>query len=105
MSSLLPDAVTEARAYISERRREFQSSVEPKLEKQRQSLGALQERQLSFLESEYPDDARLNTVQRNKKQERQRRIDQAFADYRRWVEETLTTEDSPFLRVAAVFIG
>ena len=25
--------------------------------------------------------------------------------YRNWVEETLTTEDSPFLRVAAVFLG
>jgi hypothetical protein len=42
---------------------------------------------------------------RSRKLERRRRIDEVFADYRRWVEETLTTEDSPFLRVAAVFLG
>ena len=33
-----------------------------------------------------------------------RRIDEIFANYRRWVEDTMTTEDSPYLRVAAVFI-
>jgi predicted transposase YdaD len=69
------------------------------------SLSTLQDRQLSFLEFEFPEDQVLLGSRRSRKLERRRRIDEVFADYRRWVEETLTTEDSPFLRVAAVFLG
>jgi len=69
------------------------------------NLATLQGRQLSFLEFEYPEDAALVGARRNKKLERQRRIDAVFAGYRRWVEDTLTTEDSPFLRVAALLLG
>jgi hypothetical protein len=69
------------------------------------NLTTLQDRQLSFLEFEYPEDAALLGARRNKKLERQRRIEAVFADYRRWVEDTLTTEDRPFLRVAALFLG
>ena len=44
-------------------------------------------------------------LQRSRKEMRRRRIDEIFQNYHSWVEETLTTEDQPFLRVAAVFIG
>lgn len=105
VQSLLPDAVAEARHYMSTRRQAFQESLRARLQEEMLNLAALQNRQLSFLEIEYPEDAALVGARRNKKLERQRRIDAVFAGYRRWVEETLTTEDSPFLRVAALFLG
>lgn len=105
LSSLLPDAVAEARRYMSIRRQEFQQDLQARLKEQMLSLSRLQDRQLSFLEFEFPEDQALLGSRRSKKLERRRRIDEVFADYRRWVEESLTTEDSPFLRVAAVFIG
>jgi hypothetical protein len=105
VSSLLPDAVAEARRYMSARRQAFQQGLETRLREEMLSLSTLQDRQLSFLEVEYPEDQTLLGSRRNRKLERRRRIDQVFADYRRWVEETMTTEDSPFLRVAAVFLG
>jgi hypothetical protein len=105
LSSLLPDAVAEARRYMSTRRQEFQQDLQARLKEQMLSLSRLQDRQLSFLEFEFPEDQALLGSRRSKKLERRRRIDEVFADYRRWVEESLTTEDSPFLRVAAVFIG
>jgi hypothetical protein len=105
VSSLLPDAVAEARSYMSARRRAFQQSHETRLREEMLSLSTLQDRQLSFLEFEFPEDQVLLGSRRSRKLERRRRIDEVFADYRRWVEETLTTEDSPFLRVAAVFLG
>ena len=105
VSSLLPDAVAEARRYMSARRQAFQQGLETRLQEEMQSLSKLQDRQLSFLEFEFPEDQTLLGQRRNRKLERRRRIDEVFADYRRWVEETLTTEDSPFLRVAAVFLG
>jgi hypothetical protein len=103
--SLLPDAVREARRHMSARRQAFQESLKARLEEQILSLATLQGRQLSVLEMEYPEDPTLVGARRNRKLERRRRIEAVFADYRRWVEDTLTTEDSPFLRVAAVFLG
>jgi hypothetical protein len=105
VSSLLPQAVAEARRYMTSRRKEFQDRLQLRLQAEVQSLVILQGRQLCFLESEYPDNETLVGARRNKKQERRRHIDAVFADYKRWVEDTLTTEDSPFLRVAAVFMG
>jgi hypothetical protein len=103
--SLLPDAVAEARRYMSARRQRFQESLQTQLQEEMQNLSTLQGRQLSFLEFEFPEDEALVGARRDKKLERKRHIDAVFADYRRWVEDTLTTEDSPFLRVAAVFLG
>jgi hypothetical protein len=103
--SLLPDAVSEARRYMSAQRQAFQANLQSRLQAEMANLGALQDRQLSFLDFEYPEDQALVGARRNKKLERKRHIDSIFASYRRWVEDTLTTEDSPFLRVAAVFLG
>ncbi len=105
VQSLLPDAVSEARRYMSARRRTFQENLQARLQEEILNLATLQGRQLSFLEFAYPEDQTLVGARRNKKLERRRHIDAIFAGYRRWVEETLTTEDSPFLRVAAVFLG
>ena len=105
VQSLLPDAVSEARRYMSARRQTFQENLQARLQEEILNLATLQGRQLSFLEFAYPEDQTLVGARRNKKLERRRHIDAIFAGYRRWVEETLTTEDSPFLRVAAVFLG
>jgi hypothetical protein len=90
---------------MSSRRQTFQENLQTRLQAEMHNLGNLQGRQLSFLEIEYPEDQTLIGTRRNKKQERKRHIDAIFASYRGWVEDTLTTEDSPFLRVAAVFLG
>jgi hypothetical protein len=105
VKSLLPQAVEEARKHMSLRQEEFQTGIIGKLSEETESLKGLKSRQLSFLEIEYPDDEALIGSRLNKKRDRQRRIDQIFDDYRRWVTDTLSTEDSPFLRVAGVFIG
>jgi ERCC4-related helicase len=105
VSSLLPEAVSLGRRHMSERRQAFQRGMEAKLEEEIRNLATLEDRQLSFLEFEYPQDQALVGARRNKKQERRRHIDAVFSGHRRWVADTLTTEDSPFLRLAAVFIG
>jgi hypothetical protein len=105
ISSLLPQAVAEGRRYMSARRQEFQKGLQARLEEENASLAGLMEKQLSFLDFEFPEDQALVGIRRNKKQERRRRIEGDFSRHRRWVEDTLTTEDSPFLRVAALFIG
>jgi hypothetical protein len=36
---------------------------------------------------------------------REREIERIFDDYKKYVQDTLTTEDAAFIRVAAVFRG
>jgi hypothetical protein len=105
VTSLLPEAVAEARRHMSSRRLAFQEGLQTRLQQEIMNLAALQDRQLSFLEFELPEGESLSGARRNKKLERKRHIDKIFSDYRNWVEDSLTTEDSPFLRIAAVFLG
>ena len=34
-----------------------------------------------------------------------RKIDRVFDEYRTWIEDTMETEDSPYLQVVAVLVG
>ena len=54
---------------------------------------------------EFPENASLIGARRYKKLERRRKIDDIFNDHERWMKDTLTTDDSPYLRLAAVFVG
>ena len=44
-------------------------------------------------------------AQQSKKQQRADRVDRVFNEYEQWIAETFSTEDQPFLRIAAVFVG
>ncbi|MGD0127854.1 MAG: DEAD/DEAH box helicase [Terriglobia bacterium] len=105
IQALLPSAVAEARSYMSSRRQAFENDLQVRLQEIRRNLADLEDRQLGFLELKFPEDSTLTGARRNKKDEWKHHIDGIFRDHRRFVEETLTTEDSPFLRVAAVLMG
>ncbi|WP_241542506.1 hypothetical protein [Vibrio vulnificus] len=41
----------------------------------------------------------------DKKAQRQREIEQIFDEYLRWIEDTMTTETSPYIQLVAVLTG
>jgi hypothetical protein len=105
LKSLLPDAVRAARIHMSERRQAFEDSFRSRLAGEIETLTRLRDRHHQQLELDLPEVQAIMALQRSRKEMRRRRIDEIFQNYQSWVEETLTTEDQPFLRVAAVFIG
>ncbi len=105
VKSLLPDAVEEARRRMSSRRKEFQLNIEPELENQLAELAKLRGKQLSLLEVKHPENSMVNQLLRDRKRQRRTRIEDVFSAYQSWIEETLSTEDSTYLTVAAVFLG
>ena len=40
-----------------------------------------------------------------KRDEKLRGIDKVFAEYQEWIRDTMTTQDQPYIRIAAVFTG
>jgi hypothetical protein len=105
IQSLVPDAVARARAFLSTKCHEFHERHQSRLAEHLANLTRLRERQGEQLEKDFPEAAGLNRMQRAKKDERQRQITRVFDDHVTWVKETMTIEDVPYLRLAAVFSG
>lgn len=101
LRSLLPDVVEESRVWMKARRDEFVRSIGPRLEDIDGGLRALEKRQREALDRE----AERRPMSAERRRQRERAIERVFADHRRWVNETMTTEEKPYIRIAAVFVG
>jgi len=93
----LPMVVDRAKAWMSERRKEFESEINVKLNAQLEALEALRRRQLGHVDKRFEQEER--------RQSERRRIDKTFDEFIEWVEDTMTTEDNPFIQVVAVLRG
>lgn len=105
LEGLLPEAIRAARDWMKRLRLEFEKRVGFRLEAERKRLALLKARQVVQLEVQFPATEDLKGVRMQKKCDEQRRIDRRFNDWTAWVEETMTVEDKPYLRVVAVFTG
>jgi Helicase conserved C-terminal domain len=102
--TLLPEAVAHGRKYMSGCRATLHAEMLPKLEAERQKLEGLRAAKRQQLEIDFGEGA-VAGIRLRQKQARERRIDAVFASWTAYVQDTLTTEDAAFLRVAAVFRG
>ena len=102
--SLVPDVVARARAFLSDRRASFNACYGPALATHLENLKRLEGRQAEQLEIDLPEGS-LNRREREKKEGRKRQIRAAFDEHVGWVRETMTVEDKPYLRIAALFVG
>ena len=97
---LLPEAVQQAKIYMSEQRQTFEDTINPKLQEQLDKLERLKGKQYKQLELFYMEKKQLN-----KKEQEKREIERKFDEFIDWVEDTMTTEDKPFIQVIAVLQG
>ncbi|MEX2530806.1 MAG: DEAD/DEAH box helicase [Gemmatimonadota bacterium] len=102
LQGLLRRAVDEGRAWMLHRRQEFEERINEKLNAELRGLERLRERQVRQLDLRFDDD--LSPAERQGKDERRREIDRIFDDYLEWVQDTMTTEDRPYLQVVAALI-
>jgi superfamily II DNA or RNA helicase len=105
LQQLLPEAIAQATVWMSANRDEFNDSMQPKLQEHLADLSRLKSRRLEKLQLDFGDLSPTARIQLSRKQTEQRRIEDVFADYQSWIEETMTTEDKPYIRVVAVLLG
>ena len=98
-------AVDQATKALLEERQAFMQRLEPELEQQRQRLEALRGRHYEQLELRFGDDDRPAAFVQARKDREKSRIERIFEDQRRWVEETMTTEPAPYIKIIAVLQG
>ena len=97
--------MTKARDRLSQCRNEYVERVTPQLEDHFQRLQELRNKRFDQLELKFASEIQLTTRQVNKKERERREIEKIFNDWKTWVEETMKTEDNPYIRVVAVLRG
>lgn len=105
LQALLPVAVTHARASLRRLRAAREIEIDGRLTKQLQALDELKGEHMTQLELDLSGSAQPEAFKRAKRDERSAHIERVFADYMDWLENTQTTEQEPYIQVAAVFTG
>lgn len=97
-SYLLPDVVTQAKIYLTERYQQYQAEMNPKLDAEVDKLIELQEKHKEYYQTTLFEHER-------QLQEQERRVDKLFDDFTNWVKETLTIQNNPYIRIVSVLMG
>ena len=99
MQIALPEAVRTMHAYMLKQQANFSSQLAERLAGTLADLERLQGRQLQQLTLDLEN--QLEAVKRGRFEQRSQHIHRVFDDYRRWVQDTLTTEPQPWIQVLA----
>lgn len=96
-AALLPGVVEQAKQYLKGFYAKYQNEINPLLDEELDKLAALQEKhkdyQLSLFENE------------RKRSEAERKVDDLFDHFVNWVNDTLTIQDNPYIRIISVVMG
>ena len=102
---LLPDAVAKAREWVAARRRDFEERVNEKLNREPEALEKLKSRRLRQLELQLERSDQSEVFKRARQERGRRDVETIFDEYLKWVEDTMTTEPQPYIKVACVMTG
>ena len=105
LAQLMPAVVEEARRHIVARRNEFKSEINAKLDEELKALDELRARRFAQLELKL-EQSEQSVAQRSHREERARRdIDEVFDDYLEWIQDTMATEEKPWLKIICAMVG
>lgn len=111
LNALRKPAVEKARAALIDQRAKFKADLDVKLAQQQTRLNDLRQRHEGQLAIKFGDElssalkGEQGWQQQDKKERAQNRIEKLFADQQRWVEESMTTEPEPYIKIIAVLRG
>lgn len=101
ISKLLPQAIHEAKKLMDNKLREFEADINPKLNEQLKELEKLKGRHYEQL-TMFTKNEKITSASERKKEEKQRKIDQIFDEFKIWIKDTMTLENNPYIQVISV---
>ena len=99
LSTLLPRALGRARDHFIERRTAFEKSINAKLDDELKALDQFRERQLQQLELDFSQSNQAEPFRRRRDEQARQDVQTIHGEYLTWIEETMTTEPHPWIRV------
>ena len=100
----LPGAVAVMREHMVAKQKLFAASMKERLSKTLDELARLQSKQIQQLELRLAQSKQAEQLSRGKRERRTHQIRQVFDEYRRWVEDSMSTEPQPFIQVLAAVV-
>lgn len=95
---LLPDVIAWAKENMSEHYKKYQAAMQPLLDEEVDKLIQLQDKRKEYYKITLAD-------QQRKLQEQERLTDALFDKFTGWVQDSLTIQNNPYIRVVAVLMG
>ena len=102
LSKQLPYAVRKANDYLMSCADRWTARMQPELQAQRERLKRLRGRQEEQLQLSFAADQRPQQIKEKRRLAQQKAIDVRFDDHERFVNEVMTIEPAPYLKVVAV---
>ena len=96
-SSLLENAVANAKDYLYKFFVEYQERITPLLDEEIDKLAELEEKHKDYQMSLFDNE--------RKRSEQERLVDELFDKFIQWVTDTLTIQSNPYIRIVAVLKG
>jgi len=95
-------AVREAHSYLLRCRQEWIERMQPRLAEQSERLERLRGKQLRQLQLNFEQDGSVVAVKAETLRVGEQKVERLFESHRRYVEDVLTTEEAPYLKLVAV---
>ncbi|MFZ4779511.1 MAG: hypothetical protein ACOYM3_29460, partial [Terrimicrobiaceae bacterium] len=95
-SRFIGPAVDAMQDEIRGARQAFEQGVKPELERQLARLSAFRDARNSQLELRFEKNEHVRDAEK-------RKVGDLYEQYKKWIRDTLETEDQPYIRVAAIF--
>lgn len=95
-------AVDAAVQYLLNCRDRWSERMQPELQEQRERLRRLRGRQVEQLELAYASDQRRQEIKDKIRQDKQNAIERRFQDHERFIQDVMTIEPAPYLKLVAV---
>jgi len=112
LAQYLNQVVTFIRQHLQAARATLMAERESQVAQALQGLQALRAQHTQQLEIELSrgvessdSSVSLNTRRERRRREREQQIERHFRDYERWLDESVQTEDEPYIQIVAVFTG
>ena len=97
-SRQLKNVVEQAKLHLGERYEKYQKEMNPLLDEEVDKLISLQERHHQYYQMTlFENERKLN--------EQERYVDELFDQFVKWVKETLTIQNNPYIRIVSVLMG
>ena len=101
----LPEAVAKAREWVIGRRNAFEKRINDKLDRAVAALDELKARRLRQLELQLAGSGQAEAFKRARAERSRHEVEEIFDEYLEWIQETMTTEPRPWIKVVCAMTG
>ena len=99
LNTLLPEAVERARQHFLQRRSAFEEAINAQLNEEVAALDAFRHRRLQQLDLDIAQPAQPGPSKHRHREQVRHEIEEVHNEYLTWIEDTMTTEPSPWVKV------